>query len=248
MWGIIPAAGRGSRIQPLAFSKELLPVGGRDGENHATSRAVSDYLIERLVIGGAERLCFVISHGKSDIMDYYGGSAYSADICYSIQPQPAGLCDAVFRAIPFVDLTAPVLIGLPDTVWFPVDALRHLSDDRFSLLLFPVDHPEHFDAVVTDAQQRVVEVQVKQLAPSSHWIWGAFKIPGPIFQELHDLWKERNSSDEYFGTLINAWIARGGVAYGVPAGVSYFDVGTIDSYLNTIRLLHSTSVETRSTL
>ena len=33
MWGIIPAAGAGSRIQPLAFSKELLPVGSRfDGE------------------------------------------------------------------------------------------------------------------------------------------------------------------------------------------------------------------------
>jgi glucose-1-phosphate thymidylyltransferase len=29
MWGIIPAAGRGSRIQPLAFSKELLPVGSK---------------------------------------------------------------------------------------------------------------------------------------------------------------------------------------------------------------------------
>jgi len=29
MWGIIPAAGEGSRIQPLAFSKELLPVGSR---------------------------------------------------------------------------------------------------------------------------------------------------------------------------------------------------------------------------
>ncbi|MBI5454552.1 MAG: nucleotidyltransferase family protein, partial [Deltaproteobacteria bacterium] len=29
MWGIIPAAGAGSRIQPLAFSKELLPVGSR---------------------------------------------------------------------------------------------------------------------------------------------------------------------------------------------------------------------------
>ena len=26
-WGIIPAAGCGTRIQPLAFSKELLPVG-----------------------------------------------------------------------------------------------------------------------------------------------------------------------------------------------------------------------------
>jgi len=34
MWGIIPAAGNGTRIQPLAFSKELLPVGSRfDGED-----------------------------------------------------------------------------------------------------------------------------------------------------------------------------------------------------------------------
>ena len=35
MWGIVPAAGRGTRIQPLAFSKELLPVGScrrGDGE------------------------------------------------------------------------------------------------------------------------------------------------------------------------------------------------------------------------
>ena len=33
MWGIIPAAGQGSRMQPLAFSKELLPVGSRrDGD------------------------------------------------------------------------------------------------------------------------------------------------------------------------------------------------------------------------
>lgn len=33
MWGVIPAAGAGTRIQPLAFSKELLPVGSwSDGE------------------------------------------------------------------------------------------------------------------------------------------------------------------------------------------------------------------------
>ena len=39
MWGIIPAAGAGSRIQPLAFSKELLPVGSRlDGGDRAAAR------------------------------------------------------------------------------------------------------------------------------------------------------------------------------------------------------------------
>src|SRR2546423_264947 len=45
MWGIIPAAGKGSRIQPLAFSKELLPVGSRlDPGGCERPRAVSEYL------------------------------------------------------------------------------------------------------------------------------------------------------------------------------------------------------------
>ena len=52
MWGIIPAAGLGSRIQPLAFSKELLPVGSRlDGEAERP-RAVSEYLVERMRLAG----------------------------------------------------------------------------------------------------------------------------------------------------------------------------------------------------
>ena len=41
MWGIIPAAGNGSRIQPLAFSKELLPVGSRHRRTASSVRARS---------------------------------------------------------------------------------------------------------------------------------------------------------------------------------------------------------------
>jgi len=41
--GIIPAAGTGSRIQPLAFSKELLPVGSRTENGSERPRAVSEY-------------------------------------------------------------------------------------------------------------------------------------------------------------------------------------------------------------
>src|SRR5438874_9278364 len=98
MWGIIPAAGIGSRIQPLAFSKELLPVGSRIDGGTERPRAVSEYLIERMIRAGADKICFVFSPGKSDILEYYGGSALSAEIFYSVQPRPAGLCDAVFRA------------------------------------------------------------------------------------------------------------------------------------------------------
>src|SRR5438445_12604195 len=87
MWGIIPAAGAGSRIQPLAFSKELLPVGGRRDGNIERPRAVSEYLVDRMLRGGATKLCFVISPGKSDIMEYFGGSVSTAHVCYTVPPR-----------------------------------------------------------------------------------------------------------------------------------------------------------------
>jgi dTDP-glucose pyrophosphorylase len=237
MWGIVPAAGHGSRIQPLAFSKELLPVGSwQDGERERP-RAVSEYLVERLVLGGVDKICFVISPGKSDILEYYGGGALSVQMFYSVQPEPAGLCDALFRALPLIAPDEAVLIGLPDTIWFPADALIHLPDDALSFLLFPVDRPELFDAVVLDDRGRVREIQVKTPQASSRWIWGAFKMPGAILRELYDLWIARNRRDEYVGTLVNAWLASGGRADGVSAGTSYVDVGTIRGYREAVAML-----------
>jgi len=89
-WGVIPAAGRGSRIQPLAFSKELLPVGVRRQGGEERPRAVSEYLVDRMVRAGARKLCFVISPGKSDIVEYFGGSYGPADLAYVVQQRPAG--------------------------------------------------------------------------------------------------------------------------------------------------------------
>ena len=144
MWGIVPAAGVGSRIQPLAFSKELLPVGSRLQGSSERPRAVSEYLVERLILGGADRICFVISPGKSDILEYYANAAYPVEFCYAVQARPAGLCDALFRALPMIHPSDTVAIGLPDTVWFPEDGFCALPDGELSFLLFPVQHPEFF--------------------------------------------------------------------------------------------------------
>src|SRR5438067_10957865 len=149
-WGIIPAAGMGSRIQPLAFSKELLPAGCRLDGDTERPRAVSEYIIDRMVGAGANKICFVISPGKSDILSYYGGGYEGVHFAYVVQPRPAGLCDAIFRALPLVHSEEHVLIGLPDTIWFPENGLCHLPDGVLSFLLFPVQKPEFFDAVVTD--------------------------------------------------------------------------------------------------
>lgn len=240
MWGIVPAAGAGSRIQPLAFSKELLPVGSRIVEGTERPRAVSEYLVERMLLAGADRICFVISPGKSDIVGYYGGQVGRASICYAVQPRPAGLCDALFRALPFVGAEEEILVGLPDTVWFPADGFRALGGG-LSFLLFPVARPELFDAVVSDAGGNVREIQVKASAPSTGWIWGGFKLTGRILAGLHALWLERGGQDAYVGTLVNAWLARGGVARAVRAGHAYVDVGTLHGYHEALSLLRARS-------
>ncbi|HEX5829953.1 MAG TPA: hypothetical protein VFY16_03155 [Gemmatimonadaceae bacterium] len=237
MWGVIPAAGRGSRIQPLAFSKELLPVGSRLEGGVERPRAVSEYLVERMIAGGAQHLAFVVAPGKTDIVEYYGGRVRDADVCYVVQPDASGLCDALFRASPLVPRDDLVLVGLPDTIWFPADGYRALPDDGLGFLLFPVSNPERFDAVLVDDAGHVVDVQVKRADAGTPWIWGAIKMPGAVFHELHDLWRHRDRRDEYLGTLVNAWLARGGHAVGVRAGTSYVDVGTVHGYREAIAVL-----------
>lgn len=236
-WGIIPAAGIGSRIQPLAFSKELLPVGSRLDGSIERPRAVAEYLIERMILAGADKIAFVISPTKSDIISYFGGAVAGASIAYVVQQEPGGLCDALFQPLPLIGPDEPVLIGLPDTIWYPSNGLAILPDDAFTFLCFPVAEPQHFDAVVSDDRHRVLEIQVKQPTATSHWVWGAFKLPGRTLADLHALWRGPARRDTYIGTLVTEWIRRGGIAHASHAGTAYVDVGTLHGWRDAVHLL-----------
>jgi dTDP-glucose pyrophosphorylase len=190
-----------------------------------------------MALAGVRRICIVISPEKSDILQYYGGSSWRASICYTVQPEPAGLCDAIFCAAPMIHGDDPVLVGLPDTIWFPANGLAQLPADRFTFLLFPVDQPRYFDSVELDETGRVLRIVVKSPDAVSRWIWGAFRMPGAVFHALHRLWIDRGRIDEYFGTLVNAWIEKGGEVWGARSGEHYHDVGTMDGYIETMRVL-----------
>lgn len=232
MIGVIPAAGAGQRIQPLGCSKELLPVGSRTIEGIERPKAVSEYLVERMIAAGATQICMVISAEKSDIVKYYAERDYAAEIFYVVQQKPQGLCDALFRAEPFVGRDEQVLIGLPDTIWFPLNAYRPAVDQEadVNLVLFPVLDPTVFDAVVCDEHGYVKRVEVKQKDAHSHWIWGAVTARGEAFHALRLLWEARHREDEYLGHLLNAYIDAGNVVRATFSGEHYMDVGTLDGY------------------
>jgi dTDP-glucose pyrophosphorylase len=233
MIGLIPAAGAGERIQPLGCSKELLPVGARKINGIERPKAVAEYLVERMIAAGAEEICMVISAEKSDIVRYFAARDFAAEIFYVVQRRPQGLCDALFRAEPFARRHDQVLIGLPDTIWFPENAYRPALDfsaAEVNLVLFPVQNPSAFDAVVAGDQGYVTEVEVKRASAHSHWIWGAITSTGGAFSALKQLWQSRHRSDVYMGDLFNAYIAAGNLVRGIHCGEVYMDVGTLEGY------------------
>lgn len=237
MWGIIPAAGKGSRIQPLPFSKELLPVGSTVYCDTEQPKVVSEYLIERMVIAGVDKICMIISPEKSDILRHYGKYSSNIHISFVMQQTPQGLCDAIFSVVPIIDKNENVIIGLPDTVWFPKDALCQLPVNELTFLLFKVEQPHLFDAVEIGIDGYISNVKVKEKNVTSNLIWGAFKMPGYIYHKLYELWLIRERKDEFFGTLVNAYIQTGGKVSGMYASEQYVDIGTMNGYRNAQKLL-----------
>ena len=214
MWGIVPAAGRGSRIQPLAFSKELLPVGSRLDDGVERPCAVSEYLVERMIRGGADKICFVISPGKSDILDYYGaGYRRRRDRLRG----PAAAERPVRRDLPR---------GAADRRRRAGDRrpARHglVPRGRRSRSCRTTRSPSCFPGRAARVLRRR---RARRRRPRARDPGQAARTPprtgsgapsrcrARVLEDLHRLWlRARAARDEYFGTLVNAYLAQGGEA------------------------------------
>lgn len=64
--GILPAGGRGTRIEPLPCSKEIFPIGfGKvEGTDNVRPKAVSQYLLEKMRKAGVKKAYFILREGK----------------------------------------------------------------------------------------------------------------------------------------------------------------------------------------
>jgi NDP-sugar pyrophosphorylase family protein len=161
--GVIPAAGYARRLQPLACSKEVYPVGGRP---------VMDYLVERMRAAGCTELRVVTRPGKRDVV------AHARELgALVVECEPGSLAESFARGVAGLDETAVVLLGLPDTIWEPLDGyvslLAHIEAGADAVLgVFDSDEPERSDVVVLDEAGVVQSVHVKEARPPGRLVWG----------------------------------------------------------------------------
>jgi glucose-1-phosphate thymidylyltransferase len=163
--GLVPAAGRAARLQPLPCSKEVYPVGGRP---------VMDYVVERLRTARCRELRVVTRPDKADVIEH--ARELRAEVVTGEPPTLAASLTLGLRGLAGSDV---VLVGLPDTLWEPMNGFVQLLaqlDEATDVVLgvFESDEPERSDVVVLDERGSVRRVHVKEADPPGHLVWGCF--------------------------------------------------------------------------
>jgi glucose-1-phosphate thymidylyltransferase len=249
--GLIPAAGRGSRLAPFPCPKELFPVGYQDyqvnGTNQRRPKVISQYLIEHIIEAGAEKLMIIISEGKGDIMKYYGdGSKFSSDIAYLFQEELNGMPNALNLANKWIG-ESTVLFGMPDTIIEPDNLFKSMlqyhdaHNADLTLGLFPTNYPSKFGMVSTDEDNNVLFTIDKPRISDLKYMWGC-AIWSSKFSELLNefvMARDGNTKENVLGDVFNLAIERKMKVKGFHAdGGQYIDIGTSDELDIALKRFH----------
>jgi glucose-1-phosphate thymidylyltransferase len=178
MVGLIPAAGRATRLGRIPCSKEIYPVGYEtQGDGSGRPVTCSERLIHAFRRAGADRTFVVLGDGKWDIPRYLAdGHHFGVRLAYVMARLPFGQPFTADAAGPFIR-GFTVLFGFPDILFEPKDAfVRLLAEQRTTgadvvLGLFPTDRPEKSDMVMVDDAGAVRKILIKPDATKLTHTW-----------------------------------------------------------------------------
>jgi glucose-1-phosphate thymidylyltransferase len=202
--GVIPAAGRAERIQPVPCSKELIPIGmiPADGNGRPRVRVAMSHLLESFHGVGVQKAFVVLRKGKWDIPNYFGaGMTNGIRLAYLVTEILDGVPFSVDQAYPYVQKGDLVLFGFPDIVYQPINAFdalikRHRSSDSdITLGLFPSSNSSTMDMVKPTPNGGVVEIQIKPSQTALEYTWIIAVWGKRFFDFMHTYLQDRRSLD-----------------------------------------------------
>lgn len=253
--GLIPAAGRASRISPLPCSKEIYPIGLRAvaGEG-VRPKVAAHYLLEKMRFAGIRKAYVILRSGKWDIPAYFGdGSIVDMHLAYLPLEASPGVPFTLDRAYPFIK-HATVAFGFPDILFDGEDGFARLvsrcsaSGADLMLGLFPANHPSKEDTVRFNEREEVEEIVLRPSASTLRYTWG-IAVWTPSFTEfLHEYVAAQNAepagAELSVGHAIKAAMEAGLRASALILDETpYLDIGTPEDLARA--LLRQPQVEKR---
>jgi glucose-1-phosphate thymidylyltransferase len=246
--GLIPAAGRATRLPMLPCSKEIYPIGTFkkvvEDQIIQYPKPVIAYLIERLILAGVQKTIITTSKEKSDILRLLGdGSAFNMHLAYLIQEENNGMPYALNLAHPWVN-DSIILFGMPDTIFFPENAFVTLLDRLIStkadltLGLFPTDKPSKFGMVNFDNKGNFIYTIDKPDSTDLKFMWGIACWGYNFNSFMNEYIKNHLETKELvLGTVIQAAHDSGLRVNVLPFfDGAYYDIGTPEDLQKAIAL------------
>lgn len=235
---VIPAAGRGTRMRPATRSvhKSFLPL---------VDRPAIQWIVEEGLRAGVSEFVVIVDPGQADVVagHFQGLDGLDDPVIHPvIQPEPAGLGDAVLhsreivRGRPFFCLLADNLVWPGEDV---LPALAGASGGRSVVCLSQLDDAglERYGVVVEGKRHsgRVVEVRgaVEKpgvgAAPSRLGLVGRYLFDPAVFDRLEGL--EPGHGGEVQLTDAIAALGEEGACLGWVADRDLLDIGNPAGYL-----------------
>ena len=245
--GLIPAAGRASRLPGISCSKELLPV---PAPGNKESCPAIENSVKFLLDCGIEHQHVVIAPGKKDIPGLLGdGSSLGARISYTAISGSRGVPHSLRAGLHDIGRSNVVLV-FPDIMFEPrASVARCMAGYRATecdvlLALIPSARGEKVDIVAADVNGVVTGIRPKPGAGISGWTWvaaawsSAFSAYLQRFVDhLADPGADSQDRERYIGDVMNTAIADG-----LSIRAEHFrdgdmiDIGTPDDFATAWRV------------
>lgn len=239
--GLIPAAGKASRIGPIPCSKEIFPIGFKGDSDSGTVKVAAAYLLESFAKAKVSQIFMIIRKGKWDIPQYLGmGYQLGYPLAYIISEPTPGTHYTIDLAYHFVK-DKLVLLGFSDILFRPKNAFTLLLEKQekngaeIVLGLFKTGSPQKADMVEVDKKGRIKNIVIKPDETNLEYCW-TMAVWTPAFTRyLHQfITRDRNNSyddsggEVYIGHVIRQAMEDGLTIEAVTfADGSFVDIGTI---------------------
>ena len=229
MKGLIPAAGMGTRLEPitLAIPKELLMIG---------DKAVIEHVIDAMKEVGITEITVVVGWRKHAILDYLGsGKRMGVKISYVVQDERNGLAKVVSAGQHIIN-NESFLVVLGDDFFYPKTFLKEIiefhkkQDADATIGVAKVEDVTRHGIIKPGEKNKIVDIiekPSKDKAPSNLGCMGVYIFKPVIFDAIKKT-KPGHKGEFQLTDSIKILVEEGcKVLYSKLDG-EHIDVGTLD--------------------